>query len=208
MVDKQKMSKSLNNFFTARDVLKEYDSDVIRFFMLSAHYRTQINFSKELLDSAKASVERLYNTIGNLENLIDEVSREDMNEEEKDYIDSLNKYREKYIQKMDDDFNTADAITVLFELSKDLNTNLNVNSSKEVVSKALGVLRELGAPLGILQKSTKGSLEDEIEALIEARQKARKEKNFAEADKIRDDLKARGIVLEDTPQGVRWKKVN
>ena len=208
MVDKQKMSKSLNNFFTARDVLKEYDSDVIRFFMLSAHYRTQINFSKELLDSAKASVERLYNTIGNLENLIDEVSRENMNEEEKDYIDSLNKYREKYIQKMDDDFNTADAITVLFELSKDLNTNLNVNSSKEVVSKALGVLRELGAPLGILQKSTKGSLEDEIEALIEARQKARKEKNFAEADRIRDDLKARGIVLEDTPQGVRWKKVN
>lgn len=208
MVDKQKMSKSLNNFFTARDVLKEYDSDVIRFFMLSAHYRTQINFSKELLDSAKASVERLYNTIGNLENLIDEVSRENMNEEEKDYIDSLNKYREKYIQKMDDDFNTADAITVLFELSKDLNTNLNVNSSKEVVSKALGVLRELGAPLGILQKSTKGSLEDEIEALIEARQKARKEKNFAMADKIRDDLKARGIVLEDTPQGVRWKRVN
>lgn len=207
-VNNQKMSKSLNNFFTARDVLKEYDSDVIRFFMLSAHYRIQINFSKELLDSAKASVERLYNTIGNLENLIDEVSREDMNEEEKDYIDSLNKYREKYIQKMDDDFNTADAITVLFELSKDLNTNLNANSSKEVVSKALGVLRELGAPLGILQKSTKGSLEDEIEALIEARQKARKEKNFAEADKIRDDLKARGIVLEDTPQGVRWKKVN
>ena len=178
MVDKQKMSKSLNNFFTARDVLKEYDSDVIRFFMLSAHYRTQINFSKELLDSAKASVERLYNTIGNLENLIDEASREKMNEEEKEYINSLNKYREKYIQKMDDDFNTADAITVLFELSKDLNTNLNINSSKEVLSKALEVLRELGAPLGILQKSTKGSLEDEVETLIEARQKARKEREF------------------------------
>ena len=208
MVDKQKMSKSLNNFFTARDVLKKYDSDVIRFFMLSAHYRTQINYSKELLDSAKASVERLYNTIGNLENLIDEVSREDMNEEDKEYINSLNKYREKYIQKMDDDFNTADAITVLFELSKDLNTNLNINSSKEVLSKALEVLRELGAPLGILQKSTKGSLEDEVETLIEARQKARKERDFAMADKIRDDLKARGIILEDTPQGVRWKKVN
>ena len=207
-VNNQKMSKSLNNFFTARDVLKEYDSDVIRFFMLSAHYRMQINFSKELLDSAKASVERLYNTIGNLENLIDEVSREEMNEEEKKYINSLNKYREKYIQKMDDDFNTADAITVLFELSKDLNTNLNINSSKEVLSKALEVLRELGAPLGMLQKSTKGSLEDEVEALIEARQKARKERDFAMADKIRDDLKARGIILEDTPQGVRWKKVN
>ena len=131
-----------------------------------------------------------------------------MNEEEKEYINSLNKYREKYIQKMDDDFNTADAITVLFELSKDLNINLNINSSKEVLSEALEVLRELGAPLGILQKSTKGSLEDEVETLIEARQKARKERDFAMADKIRDDLKARGIILEDTPQGVRWKKVN
>ena len=131
-----------------------------------------------------------------------------MTDEEQKVLDLTKDIYKKFEAAMDDDFNTADAITVLFELSKDLNTNLNINSSKEVLSKALEVLRELGAPLGILQKSTKGSLEDEVETLIEARQKARKERDFAMADKIRDDLKARGIILEDTPQGVRWKKVN
>ena len=210
-VNNQKMSKSLNNFFTARDVLKEYDSEVIRFLMLSCHYRVQLNYSEDLLQSAKASVERLYNAIGNLENLIDEVSRVEMNEEEKKYLESLNKYKEKYIEKMDDDFNTADAITAIFDLIKDTNTNINGNSSKELAQKALELIRELGGPLGILQKSTKADLADEaeeIEALIQQRQEARKNKDFALADKIRDDLKARNIVLEDTPQGVRWKKVN
>ena len=210
-VNNKKMSKSLNNFFTARDVLKEYDADVIRFLMLSCHYRIQLNYSTDLLDSAKASVARLYNAIGNLENLIDEVSRDKMNEEEKKYFESLNKYREKYIEKMDDDFNTADAITAIFDLVKDINTNINGESSKELAQGALSLIRELGAPLGILQKSTKVDLADEaeeIEGLIQQRQEARKNRDFALADKIRDDLKARGIVLEDTPQGVRWKKVD
>ena len=207
-VNNEKMSKSLNNFFTAREILEKYDADVIRFLMLSGHYRIQINFSQELLESAKSSVDRLYNAIGNLENLEDEVTREEMNEDEVNYFESLNKYREKFIEKMDDDFNTADAITVLFELSKDLNTNVTINSSKELVVSSLKLLRELGNPLGMLQKSTKASIESEIEDLIEQRQEARKNRDFALADKIRDDLKVRGIVLEDTPQGVRWKKIN
>ena len=207
-VNNQKMSKSLNNFFTAREVLEKYDADVIRFFMLSAHYRIQINFSKELLDSAKASVERLYNAIANLENLLGEVSKEKMDDEEVKYLDSLSQYREKFIEKMDDDFNTADAITVLFELTKNTNTNINIESSKELISKALELIRELGKPLGMLQKSTKVSLEEEVEKLIQERQDARKNRDFALADKIRDDLKSRGIILEDTPQGVRWKKEN
>lgn len=206
-VNNEKMSKSLNNFFTAREILERYDADVIRFLMLSAHYRQQLNFSEDLLESAKASVERIYNAIGNLENLIDEVSIEEMNEEEKAYLESLNKYKEKYIEKMDDDFNTADAITAVFDLIKDTNTNITIDSSKELAQKALELIRELGAPLGMFQKSTKGNLEEEIEALIAKRQQARKDRDFALADKIRDELKDRGIVLEDTPQGVRWKMI-
>jgi cysteinyl-tRNA synthetase len=206
-VNNQKMSKSLNNFFTARDMLEQYDPDVIRFFMLSGHYRTQINFSIELLDSAKASVERLYNAIGNLENLLDESVLEELKESEKEYITTLESYRNRYIEKMDDDFNTADAISVLFDLAREINTNVDVNSSKAIIKYSLELMRELGGPLGILQKATKEDLASEIEQLIEMRQQARKDKNWALSDKIRDDLKARGIVLEDTPQGVRWKKL-
>lgn len=207
-VNNQKMSKSLNNFLTAREALKEYDADVVRFLMLSGHYRIQLNFSKDLLDSAKASIERLYNAIGNLENLISEVKVEKMTEEEMKYLESLDAYRQRYIEKMDDDFNTADAISVLFDLIRDINSNIGVNSSKELCEKALELIRELGLPLGILQKTTKGDLEAEVEALIAKRQQARKDKNFALADKIRDDLKAKGIELLDTPQGVRWKKID
>ena len=196
-VNNQKMSKSLNNFLTARDALKQYDADVIRFLMLSGHYRIQLNFSSELLESAKASVERLYNAIGNLENLISEVKNEKMTDEEVKYLESLDAYRQRYIEKMDDDFNTADAISVLFDLIRDINSNVGINSSKELCEKALELIRELGLPLGILQKTTKGNLEAEIEALIAERQQARKDRNFALADKIRDELKARGIELLD-----------
>lgn len=207
-VDNKKMSKSLNNFFTAREILEEYDADTIRFLMLSGHYRIQINFTKELLDSAKSSVERLYNCINNLENLKDEVSRKAMNNEEENYLKSLDKYSKKFVEKMDDDFNTADAITVLFDLTKDINNNININSSVELCEKAEELIRELGNPLGILQNHMKKDLESEIQELIDKRQQARKDKDFALADKIRDDLKNRNIVLEDTPQGVRWKKID
>ena len=207
-VDNKKMSKSENNFVTAREALTKYSSDVIRFLMLSGHYRTQINFSTELLDSAKSSVERLYNCINNLENLINEVNRKEADDSEKDYLKSLDKYREKFIEKMDDDFNTADGISVLFDLVKDINNNVSINSSVELCEGALRLIRELGSPLGILQKTEEKSLEAEIQELIDKRQEARKNGDFALADKIRDDLKARNIVLEDTPQGVRWKKID
>lgn len=207
-VNNQKMSKSLNNFLTARDALKKYDADVIRFLMLSGHYRIQLNFSEDLLESAKSSVERLYNAVGNLENLISEVKVYEMTKDEQEYLNSLDTYRQRYIEKMDDDFNTADAISVLFDLIRDINSNVGINSSKKLCEKALELIRELGSPLGILQKTTKGNLEEEIEALIAERQQARKDRNFALADKIRDDLKGRGIELLDTPQGVRWKKVD
>ncbi|MEW8955788.1 cysteine--tRNA ligase [Clostridium sp.] len=206
-VNNQKMSKSLNNFSTAREILERYDAEVIRFFMLAAHYRTQLNFSLELLDSAKSSMERLYNAIYNLDNLLENINNDKLSNNEVEYKKVLDGYRNKFIEKMDDDFNTADAISVLFDLIKDINCNINSESSKEIIEYALSLIRELGSTMSILQKSTKQSLEDEIEMLIEERQKARKEKNWALSDKIRDELKARGIVLEDTPQGVRWKKI-
>ena len=164
-VNNQKMSKSLNNFLTARDALKKYDADVIRFLMLSGHYRIQLNFSEDLLESAKSSVERLYNAVGNLENLISEVKVDEMTKDEQEYLNSLDAYRQRYIEKMDDDFNTADAISVLFDLIRDINSNVGINSSKKLCEKALELIRELGSPLGILQKTTKGNLEEEIEAL-------------------------------------------
>ena len=207
-VNNQKMSKSLNNFFTAREVLEKYDAEVIRFLMLSAHYRTQLNFTSEILDSAKASMERLYNAVFNLENLLKEVKTYNLTEGEKEYVKTLDSYREKYIEKMDDDFNTADGISTIFDLVRDVNTNINAESSKELVEYALGLIRELGKPLGILENSTQNDLEAHVEKLIEDRQNARKERNWALADKIRDDLKAQGIILEDTPQGVRWHLKN
>lgn len=205
-INNKKMSKSLNNFFTTREILEQYDAEVVRLFMLSAHYRTPLNFSEELLKSAKASNDRLYNGIGNLERFMQEVAENKFTDSEKEYLKTLKSYKDRYIEKMDDDFNTADAISVIFDLTKDINTNVNINSSKELLNYCLELIRDLGKPLGILQKSTICDLNSEIETLIEQRQKARKDKEWALSDKIRDDLKARGIVLEDTPQGVRWKK--
>jgi cysteinyl-tRNA synthetase len=205
-VNNKKMSKSLNNFLTARDALKKFDSEVIRLLMLSAHYRTQLNYSIDLLEASKTSLERLYNSLDNLESLKEASNTEKLNDKEVEYIKKLDSYKQKYIEKMDDDFNTADAISIIFDLIKEINVNVNADFSKDALQYAIDLIKELGKPLGILQKSTKSSLEDDIEELIEKRQEARKNKNFKLADEIRDDLKAKGITLLDTPQGVRWKK--
>ncbi|WP_426348272.1 cysteine--tRNA ligase [Alloiococcus sp. CFN-8] len=207
-INNQKMSKSLNNFFTVRDILEKYNPEVLRFLMLSGHYRTQLNFSNELLDSAASSMERLYNALNNLQHLYDNSLFTALKSGEEAYIKTLDGYRNKFMEKMDDDFNTADGISVIFDLVKDINTNITVEASKELIEVAMKLIRELGEPLGILQEDKKVNLEEEIEALIEKRQQARKERNWALADEIRDDLKARGIILEDTPQGVRWKREN
>lgn len=204
-INNKKMSKSLKNFFTTREILEKYDAEVVRMFLLSAQYRTPLNFTEELLNSAKLSMDRLYNSISNLENLYDEVKSEKLSDEESKCIKIIDEYKEKFESRMDDDFNTADAISVIFELIKDVNINVNINSSKELITYALDTIRKLGKPLGILQKTTKKSIEDEVEELIEKRQEARKNKDFKLADEIRDDLSARGIVLEDTKAGVRWK---
>lgn len=206
-INNQKMSKSLNNFFTTREILDKYEPDVIRLFMLSGHYRTPINFSMELLDSTKSALDRIDNSITNLEELLVGAKDSEVLESMIKYKENLNSYRRRYIEKMDDDFNTADAISVIFDLIRDINTNINVNSPGELVKYSLDLIRELGAPLGILKQSKKKNIDMEIELLIEKRQKARKDKNWALADSIRDDLKNRGIILEDTAGGVRWKKV-
>ncbi len=201
-VDNQKMSKSLGNFFTVRDVLKEFEPETIRFFMLSAHYRSPINFSKELMQQAKTGLERLYNCIYNLGFLYENASEEEENRLE----NMLVSYKQAFICAMEDDLNTALAISVLFDLVRDINGSVTEKDGKKTISSAIETIKELGGVLGILQKEKETSLDYEIEELINKRQAARKEKNFALADEIRDTLNSRGIILEDTPTGVKWKK--
>lgn len=204
-VDNQKMSKSLGNFFTVRDVLKEFEPEVIRFFMLSAHYRSPINFSKDLIIQAKTSLERLYTCIENLNFL--EKSAPD-GAVTPDIQALADKAKADFIAAMEDDLNTSLAISVLFELAREINTCITATSghSKQDMQAARGMLLELGGVLGLLQKKEDDTLDDAIEAMIAQRQQARKEKNFALADEIRDTLKAKGILLEDTPSGVKWRR--
>jgi cysteinyl-tRNA synthetase len=204
-VDNKKMSKSLNNFFTAREILEKYDQEVVRLFMISGHYRSQINFTIEVLDAAKSSLERMYNALNKLNEYL-KTGREEMDQEEQRIKEEFLKYKDRFIEKMDDDFNTADAISVIFELIRDVNIKINEKTSKELVKFTIDLLVDLGSPLGIMQHPLGGSLEQEIEKLIEQRKEARENRDFALADKIRDDLAADGIILEDTPNGVRWSR--
>lgn len=204
-IDNEKMSKSKGNFFTVRDILKEYDGEVIRFFLLSGHYRNPINFSQELMDQSKNALARMQNAKKNLKHLaVNSAITAIEGSEEANYGDLL-KYKDKFIAAMDDDLNTADAISAIFEMIKDINTYTQHSASKEFAEKCLSLLDELTGVLGILREKEEDSngIDDEIQKLVEERQAARKAKNFARADEIRDILKARGITLEDTPQGIR-----
>ncbi len=204
-INNEKMSKSKGNFFTVRDIIKDFDPEVVRFFLLSAHYRNPINFSRELMEQSKNGLDRLYSAKENLQHLIDNSTREKMNQAEEQIYKDLCKYRDKFDEAMDDDLNTADSIAVIFELVKELNTNINGESSKELLERSHRILSSLTDVLGILNKE-KEILDEEIQILIDKRQKARREKDFSLGDKIRDDLKNQGIILEDTPQGVKWRR--
>lgn len=207
-INNEKMSKSAGNFFTVRDIVKQFDYEVIRFFMLSAHYRSPINFSDELLEQAKNGLDRIYNCIDNLEYLKSHAAGTQMSDEEKDLMKRLQERKSEFIQAMDDDLNTADAIASIFEIVKEVNSGITAttNSSLEIIEISLSLIKELGGVLGIAQKEQDKGLDAEIEELISMRQQARKEKNWKLADEIRDKLKGMGIVLEDTPQGIKWKR--
>lgn len=200
-VDNRKMSKSLGNFFTVREILEKYDGEVIRFFMLSAHYRNPINFADTLMDQARSAVERVYTCIENLEFLNGSAEEQECGPELKKKLEDC---REKFIAAMDDDLNTADAIASIFDIVYIANTEISSDSGKEAIELALGLIRELGGVLGLFGKETKKTLDSEIEELIKKRDEARKAKNWTEADAIRDKLKEMNIVLKDTPDGVKW----
>lgn len=204
-IDNKKMSKSLGNFFTVRDIAERYDLQVLRFFMLTAHYRTPLNFSGDLMDSAKASLERIVTCAENLKYLSGKASGT-MDADEKKILDGTEDYVNRFDEAMDDDFNTADAISVVFELVKYINSAVSDESSKELVDALREKLVMLTDILGIIVEKKEEILDSEIEQLIEARQAARKEKNFARADEIRAELLEKGIVLEDTREGVKWKR--
>lgn len=205
-VDNVKMSKSLGNFFTVRDVAEKYGYEPIRYLMISSQYRSPINYSVDIIEQCKASLQRLYTCRDNLDFAI-ENGADTIPDNADEIKNLLSSRREQFISAMDDDLNTADAISAVFELVRDINTNvIGENASKSLAQFAADLFDELTGVLGLVYNRKKDSLDGEIEALILARQNARKEKNWAEADKIRDELKAQGIILEDTPQGVKWHR--
>lgn len=205
-INNQKMSKSLGNFFTVREAAEAYGYEAVRFFMLSAQYRSPLNYSRDSLIMAQNSLERLYTAESNLEFLVKNGADGDMTPEEKAFTDTFDTYREKFDAAMDDDLNTADAISVIFELVRAINIAVEKAPTKALAQACLDMLHEFTDVLGLLYNKKEESLDETVEAMIQARQAARKAKNFAEADRIRDELKAMGITLMDTPQGVKWSK--
>lgn len=202
-IDNEKMSKSKGNFFTVRDILKEYSGEVIRFFLLSGHYRNPINFSDTLMEQARASIGRMENCKEQLEFLEKEGKDGAMTAAEAEAVEGFDRYRQEFIKAMDDDLNTADGISAVFQLVTAINTAVNSETTKEFAAKAMDTLMELADVLGLLQQKSEDALDEEVMKLVEERQEARKAKNFARADEIRDILKDKGITLKDTPQGVQ-----
>ncbi|MBR3297537.1 MAG: cysteine--tRNA ligase [Firmicutes bacterium] len=202
-VDNEKMSKSLGNFFTVRDILKEYDGETLRYFLLSGQYRGPINFSRDLMETAKNGLERMRNAKATLQHLSKNGTDAPMSPDEQAKLEALGKYRENYIAHMDDDLNTADAISDVFELIREINTDVKDGCSREFAKAAWALLDELTEVLGLLRADAEEAVDDDVMKLVEERQAARKAKDFATADRIRDELAARGITLKDTPQGVQ-----
>ena len=205
-IDNKKMSKSLGNFFTVRDISKEYDLQVLRFFMLSAHYRNPINFSHDLMESAKNGLDRIVTAVGNLTHLAENAQAGAMTDEEKALLEKTAEMTAKFEAAMEDDFNTADAIAAVFELVKFANSNSSAGNTAEYLNALKAKITALTDVLGLITEKEAEMLDEEIENLIAQRQQARKDRDFAKADEIRDTLLAKGIVLEDTREGVRWKR--
>ena len=205
-IDNRKMSKSLGNFFTVREISEKYDLQVLRFFMLSAHYRSPLNFSADLMEAAKNGYERIVTSVDNLKFLLEKAADAEMSEEEKPLVTEAQGFETKFDEAMDDDFNTADALAAIFELVKFVNSNAKADSSKAFLEALKQEIVTLSDICGLIVDKKAEMLDSDIEALIEERQAARKAKNFARADEIRDELLAKGIVLEDTREGVKWKR--
>ena len=205
-INNQKMSKSLGNFFTVRDIAEKYDLQVLRFFMLSAHYRSPLNFSADLMEAAKNGLDRIVTAATTLKRQMDATQVEAMSAEEKALFDATEDYVKKFEAAMDDDANTADAVSAVFELVKFVNTNASSDNSRMYLQLLYSRMNTLCDVLGIILEQEEELLDADVEALIQERTDAKKAKNFARADEIREELKNRGIILEDTREGVKWKR--
>ena len=204
-IENKKMSKSEGNFFTVREIGEEYDLEVLRFFLLSAHYRKPLNFSKENMEQSKNGLERLYIGKKNIEHLIEISQSKELTSKDDEIKTEIDKLEQKFRDSMEDDINTADAISVLFEVIRYANTHLNKDTPRGVLEYTLDKLETLSNILGLLSRKEE-LLEEEILELIEKRNQARKDKNYKLADEVRDSLIQKGILLEDTPDGVKWRR--